>query len=108
MYPQAGTRAGGRGYSPRMSDAPDPTKEGFGEASLGEAQAENPAKDPEMIDEPSEGHPGGGESGTPEEYTGGHGDEGSPAEGGAERYGGDQDAEGTAGGEEPQPDQAEG
>lgn len=101
-----------------MSETPDPTKEGFGEASLGEAQAEDPPEDSEMIEEPSEGEAGGGESGTPEELTGGLGDDesaseagsegGSASEGGAEEYGGDQDAEGTAGGEEPQPDQAEG
>jgi hypothetical protein len=60
----------------------EPEKEGFGEATPGEAQAENPPSDDEMIDSPSEGEEGGGESGTPAEY-----------EGGTETYGGDQDAE---------------
>ena len=60
-----------------MEDEHTPAAEqvGGGEASLGEAQAENPPADDEMIDEPSEGEEGGGESGTPEEYTGGLGDE---------------------------------
>ena len=49
---------------------PRPDQEGFGEASLGEAQAENPPPDPEMIRD--------------------------DAEGGAETYGGDQDAEPSA------------
>jgi hypothetical protein len=46
---------------------PRPDQENFGEASLGEAQSENPPEDPEMIE-----------------------DEGS--EGGVERFGGDQDS----------------
>jgi hypothetical protein len=33
---------------------PNPDQENFGEASLGEAQAENPPSDPEMIDEDAE------------------------------------------------------
>jgi hypothetical protein len=85
-------------------------KEGFGEATLGEAQATDPPEDPEMIEEPSEGEAGGGESGTPGEYTGGLGDDAS--EGGDEAYGGDRDAERTGaaegGGPHPQEDQAEG
>jgi hypothetical protein len=69
-----------------MSDehVPEAEKEGFGEATLGEAQAEDPTEDPEMIEEPSEGEPGGGESGTPAEYTGGLGDEEAPEEDQAE------------------------
>jgi hypothetical protein len=67
---------------------PRPDQEGFGEASLGEAQAENPALDPEMLED------------------------GEPAEAGDEAYGGDQDAEpsATEGDEDPQSerDQAEG
>jgi hypothetical protein len=52
---------------------PNPDQEGFGEASLGEAQSENPPADPEMLED----------------------DESGEAEGGAETYGGDQDAEAT-------------
>jgi hypothetical protein len=88
-----------------MDETPDPTKEEFGEASLGEAQSENPPVDPEMIEEPSEGETGGGESGGPDEYTGGLGDDESPAEGGTEQYGGDQDAEAPATAAPPRPDQ---
>jgi len=69
-----------------MDESPRPDQEGFGEASLGEAQSENPPADPEMIRD-------GGEGGT-------------------ETYGGDQDAEPSAaeGDEDPQSDrdQAEG
>jgi hypothetical protein len=71
----------------------DSEKEGLGEAQPGEAQSSDPAIDPEMIDTPSEGEEGRGTSGTPEDLTGGLGGEDEPAEGGAESYGGDQDAE---------------
>ena len=54
-----------------MESGPRPDQEGFGEASLGEAQAENPPADPEMIRD-------------------------GDGEGGAETYGGDQDAEPSA------------
>jgi hypothetical protein len=33
----------------------EPEKEGFGEASLGEAQSENPPLDPEMLEDDEEG-----------------------------------------------------
>jgi hypothetical protein len=65
-----------------MEDEHTPAAEqvGGGEASLGEAQSENPATDDEMIDEPSEGEEGGGESGTPDEYDSGLGDEDEDAD----------------------------
>ncbi len=70
-----------------MNESPRPDQEGFGEASLGEAQSENPPPDPEMIRD-------------------------GDAEGGTETYGGDQDAEAGAieGDEDAQSDrdQAEG
>ena len=69
-----------------MDEAPDAEKEGFGQGSLGEVSASGAPDSDEMVDESSEGEPGGGESGNPEEYTGGLGDE----------DGSDQDAEGTA------------
>ena len=76
----------------------EPEKEGFGEAQPGEAQADDPAVDPEMIDSPLEGEEGGGASGAPEELTGGLGDnESEAAEGGTESYGGEQDAEPPSG-----------
>lgn len=55
-----------------MTEAPDPRpdQEHFGEASLGEAQSENPPEDPEMIED----------------------DAAAEGEGGVERTGGDQDA----------------
>jgi hypothetical protein len=60
---------------------PNPDQEGFAEASLGDAQSENPPADPEYLED--------GE--------------------GTEEYGGDQDSEGTAAADEPgTPDQAEG
>jgi hypothetical protein len=68
---------GERGYAWAMTEeAPSrPDQEGFGEASLGEAQSSNPPPDPEMLeDEPKEGN----------------------GEGGEEEYGGDEDAEPTA------------
>jgi hypothetical protein len=34
-----------------METDPRPDQEGFGEASLGEAQSENPPPDPDMIDD---------------------------------------------------------
>ncbi|HEX2128093.1 MAG TPA: hypothetical protein VHF58_02640 [Solirubrobacterales bacterium] len=34
-----------------METNPRPDQEGFGEASLGEAQSENPPPDPDMIDD---------------------------------------------------------
>lgn len=52
-----------------------PDQEGFGEASLGEAQAENPPADPEMLDD----------------------EDSESAEAGTESYGGDQDAEPASG-----------
>lgn len=55
-------------------------KENFGEASLGEAQAENPRPDPEMLEDTDE----------------------TPAEGGTERYSGDEDPEPTGIGREPE------
>ena len=72
---------------------PNPDQESFGEASLGDAQSENPPADPEYLrDEDGEG---GAESET--------------GEGGTEEYGGDQDAEETAAPADPAtPDQAEG
>lgn len=67
-------------------DAPSrPDQEGFGEASLGEAQSSNPPADPEMIEDepvPQEGHE---PADTQEEPSG-------DSEGGAEGYGGDADA----------------
>ena len=72
---------------------PRPDQEGFGEASLGEAQSENPPADLEMLEDVPEG-----------------GEE--DAEAGEESYGGDQDAEESATAEEvesdEQRDQAEG
>ena len=52
------------------SNDPRPDQEGFGEASLGEAQSENPPPDPEMIED----------------------EDGDGAEGGVERIGGDPDS----------------
>jgi hypothetical protein len=67
---------------------PRPEQEGFGEASLGEAQSENPPSDPEML-------------------RNGDGDEEEP-----EEAAGDQDAGPTAApeqvSEDPERDQAEG
>ncbi|MFL5892428.1 MAG: hypothetical protein ACJ75I_06750 [Solirubrobacterales bacterium] len=69
---------------------PRPDQEGFGEASLGEAQSSNPPADPEMLEDA----------------------EGEQSEGGQEEYGGDQDAEPTAAPDEvdgdAERDQAEG
>ena len=75
---------------------PRPDQEGFGEASLGEAQSENPPPDPEYLRVRPEG-----------------GDEGAdPAERGAEAYGFDQDAEASVSEEQVEEDarrdQAEG
>lgn len=53
---------------------PRPDQEGFGEASLGEAQSSDPPSDPEMIEGESANNEGAG----------------------AEEVGGDQDAEPTA------------
>ena len=36
---------------------PRPDQEGFGEASLGEAQSENPPTDPEMVDDDQDAEP---------------------------------------------------
>lgn len=73
----------------REERSPRPEQEGFGEANLGEAQASDPPSDPKMI-----------------------ADEDPPAEGGAERTGGDQDADAPASAEQvaedERRDQAEG
>jgi hypothetical protein len=65
---------------------PRPDQEGFGEASLGEAQGENPPPDPEMI-RGEDGEGAGSRDGDDE---------------GDESYGGDQDAEPAS-----QPDDAD-
>ena len=77
------------GTRPTMTDSnPNPDQEHFGEASLGEAQSENPPSDPEMI----------------------RGDDEEEGTGGTETYRGDQDAEPTAAPEQAEEDrdQAEG
>ncbi len=47
-------------------DSTHPDQEGFGEASLGEAQSSNPPEDPEMIRDSAEDGPPADES--PEEF----------------------------------------
>ena len=95
----AGLRFIGLGYAPRVTEEPQPRpeQEGFGEASLGEAQSSDPPADPEMLEDvpEREEHPPG-----------------EDAEGGEESYGGDQDAEPSGAPDEvesdPERDQAEG
>jgi hypothetical protein len=42
-----------------MTESPNPRadQEGFGEASLGDAQSENPPNDPEMVDDDQDADP---------------------------------------------------
>ena len=81
------------GYAADMTEesGPRPDQEGFGKASLGEAQSSNPPPDPEMLEDVSEGRDG---------------------EGGDEDQGGDRDAEPTSAPEQVEEDserdQAEG